>query len=63
MKGYDDARTYVLMDVSLPYPYVVYKVAKFTDCRRYANKKRLWNIHRLYVGCREYPSANIKVFV
>ena len=50
MKGYDDARTYVLMDVSLPYPYVVYKVAKFTDCRRYANKKRLWNIHRLYVG-------------
>ncbi|MBP5681731.1 MAG: hypothetical protein J6X05_00580 [Bacteroidales bacterium] len=29
------------VNVSLPFLYVVYKVAKFTDCRRYVNKNVL----------------------
>ena len=43
------------MDVSLPYPYVVNKVAKFATSRRYANK----NVFGLSIGCISSPRISI----
>ena len=43
------------MDVSLPYPYVVNKVAKFATSSRYVNK----NVFGIFIGCISSPRISI----